>query len=112
VLKVENSRLYIGSFSVEATTLEIAPTGTQLPIGATGADILVAIERLSEARVAGSIGTRAIKNAREELLARIDQVAHELEPYGVARTEVASLVQRAIREKATCAAPKNRGLAD
>jgi len=108
VLKVENSRLYIGSFSVEATVLDIAPTGTQLPIGATGAEILIAIERLTEARVAGSIGTQAIENAREELLARIDQAVHALESYGIAQTEVASLVRRAIHEKATGGGPKNR----
>jgi len=107
-LKVENSRLYIGRFSVEATVLDLAPTSTQLPIGARGADILVAIERLSEARVAGSIGMQAIENAREELLARIDQAVQALEPYGVGQTEIASLVRRAIHEKATSGASNNR----
>ena len=53
VLKVENSKLYIGTFNVDATVLDIAPIGTQLPIGATGPDILIAVERPGEARVAG-----------------------------------------------------------
>ncbi len=108
VLKVESSRLYIGTFSLEATVLDIAPVGTQLPIGATGADILIAVERLGEARVAGSIGTQAIESAREELLAGIDQAVRALKPFGIAEAEVARLVRRTMREKATSRLPKNR----
>lgn len=108
VLKVESSRLYIGTFSLEATVLDIAPVGTQLPIGAAGADILIAIGRLGEARVAGSIGTQAIESAREELLAGIDQAVRALKPFGIAEAEVARLVRRTMHEKATSRSPTNR----
>ena len=101
VLRAENSRLYIGSFSIEATVLDIAPMSTQLAIGATGADVLLAVERMGEARIAGSIGMRAIESAKEELLARIDKVVDALKPYGVARDDVASLVRRALQQKAS-----------
>jgi hypothetical protein len=101
VLRAENSRLYIGGFSVEATLLDIAPIGSQLAIGSTGADVLIAVERMGVARVAGSVGMRAIEGANEELLKRVDHAMHALEPYGLARDEVISLVRRTLQRKAT-----------
>lgn len=74
---------------------------TQLAIGAKGADVLLAVERMGEARVAGSIGMRAIESAKEELLVRIDKAVDALKPYGVARDDIASLVLRALQQKAS-----------
>jgi hypothetical protein len=100
LLRAENSRLYIGGFSVEATVLDIAPIGSQLAIGSNGADVLIAVERMGQARVAGSVGMRAIEDANAELLARVDNAVIALEPYGLARDEVISLVRRTLRQKA------------
>jgi hypothetical protein len=100
LLRAENSRLYIGGFSVEATVLDIAPIATQLAIGSNGADILIAVERMGQARVAGSVGMRAIEGANEELLKRVDKALQALEPYNLARDEVISLVRRTLRQKA------------
>jgi hypothetical protein len=96
VLRAENSRLYIGGFSVEAKVLDIAPVGSQLAIGSNGADVLIAVERMGQARVAGSVGMRTI----EELLARVDKAIHALEPYGLVRDEVISLVRHTLQRKA------------
>lgn len=80
--------------------LDIAPVGTQLAIGSTGADILIAVQRMGQVRVAGSIGIRAIEGANEELLARVDKAMHALNPYGVAHDALVSLVRRALHQKA------------
>lgn len=101
MLRAENSRLYFGSFSIDATVLDIAPTGTQFPIGTTSVDILIAIELMGEARVAGSVGTRAIENANKELNACVDKGVLALGLYGVTKDDIASLVRRALQQKAT-----------
>lgn len=80
--------------------LDIAPVGTQLAIGSTGADILIAVQRMGQARVAGGIGIRAIEGANEELLARVDKAMHALNPCGVAHDELVSLARRALHQKA------------
>jgi hypothetical protein len=43
---------------------------------------------------------RAIEDANAELLARVDNAVIALEPYGLARDEVISLVRRTLRQKA------------
>jgi hypothetical protein len=101
VVRIENSRLFFGGFSIEARVLDIAPEGTQLPIDATGVDVCLAIARIGEVRVAASIGERALQNAKKELLARIDQAVHALQPYGVTLADVDALVRRALQQKAT-----------
>jgi hypothetical protein len=100
VMRAENSRLYIGTFSIDAKVLDIAPTSTQLAIGASGSDVLLAVERMGEARVVGSIGMRAFDAAKEELLVCIGNAARYLEPYGVTHEDLASLVRGALQQKA------------
>jgi hypothetical protein len=85
---------------MQLTVLDIAPIGSQLAIGSNGADVLIAVERTGQARVAGSVGMRAIEDANEELLVRVDSAIYALEPYGLARDDVISLVRRTLQKKA------------
>jgi hypothetical protein len=98
-VRVENSRIFFGGFSIGAKVLDIAPEAVQLPIGASGPDICLAIARMGEVIVVGSIGKRAVENAKEELLQHIDQAVRALGVYGVTRADVDAV--RALQQKAT-----------
>ena len=62
-LRANDGRLKIGSLSVPAELLAIAPAAVHLPIGADAVAVLTAVEKYGEVRVKGVIGAATIDSA-------------------------------------------------
>jgi hypothetical protein len=100
ILKVENNRLYIGGFSVGAEIADIAPPPVDLPIDHSSADIMVALAKLGEPRVIGTIGRIAVEKAKRELDGKVLAAVRHLSPYGVKSADIEPVVHQAIKRRA------------
>ena len=99
-LRANDGRLTIGSFSVPAELLDIAPAAVHLPIDTDAVTVLTAIETYGEVRVKGETGAATIDSARRELGRQLDIALRALAPYGVTRVDLERLTDATIRRKA------------
>jgi hypothetical protein len=100
VLRVENSRLHVGTFAIDAAVYDIAPEAIQLPLLAPLAEILVEIERSGLPKVLASVGPSAVDEANSDLAVRVREAARLLVSYGVTENAIAALTRAAVRRKA------------
>ena len=85
-LRANDGRLTIGSISVSAELLDIAPAVVNLPIDADALAVLAAIEKCGEVRVKGVTGAATIDSTRRELKRHLYIALRALAPFGVARS--------------------------
>ena len=99
-LRANDGRLIVGSLSVSAELLDIAPAAVDLPIGADAVAVLSAVEKYGEVRVRGVTGAATIESARRELGRQLDIAVRALAPYGVTQVDLERLTDATIRRKA------------
>jgi hypothetical protein len=97
-LRSDGVHFWIGGTALQVGgAMDIAPKVVAIPIGASHADVLRAMEREGELVVFATLGGPAIAEARKHMERAIGNAVHALKDFGVTTSDIEKVVLKALR---------------